>query len=189
MKSYETLPAGYLPAVQLDLLHDRRQMTIVTTLNLVITVVMVLAAVLRGHPISFRITDYGGYLLKLAACVLGILLYLALHELVHGLVTTLNGAKAFYGFRVAYAYAGSRAYFSRSAYIAVALAPVIVWGLVLALVLPLIPAGWFWVVYLIQVMNLGGAAGDYYVTYRILKMPPDTLVQDTGIEMTFFTKE
>lgn len=187
MKSYMNLPQGYQPAVGIDLLHDRQQLTAVTVLNLAITVLMIAGAVLLGHPIQFREFASGESLLKIALCVLGIMLYLVLHELVHGIVILLCGAKPFYGFKTAYAYTGSRAYFTRFAYILVALSPVVLWGLVLAGALLLVPEEWFWVIYLIQVMNLGGAAGDYYVTLRILKMPQDTLVQDTGIEMTFYT--
>ena len=35
---------------------------------------------------------------------------------------------------------------------------------------PLVSAPWFWVVYLVQVSNLSGAAGDLYVTSLMLKM-------------------
>ena len=188
MKSYVSLPVGYQPSEQLDLLHNRRQLILVTVLNLVITVLMIAGAVLRGHAIHFSSLGMGNFLLKVFLCLAGIALYMVLHELVHGLVIALCGAKPFYGFGGGYAYAGSKSYFSRVAYIGIALAPVILWGIVLALLLPLLPEGWFWVGYLIQVMNIGGAAGDYYVTVRILGMPADTLVQDTGIAMSFFTR-
>ena len=186
--SYESLPQGYAPAARLDLLNDRRQLIAVTAINLVLMVLLIAGAVLLGRPIHISGRHLGELLLKTLVFLGGTALYMVLHELVHGLTIRLCGAKPFYGFRTAYAYAGSHAYFSRGAYLAVALSPVLLWGAAIALLLAVIPAGWFWPVYLIQVMNLSGAAGDYYVTYRILQMPPDTLVQDTGTEMTFYTK-
>jgi len=42
------------------------------------------------------------------------------------------------------------------------------------------------VVYLIQANNIGGAAGDMYMTWKMGKMPADILVQDTGLTMTVF---
>ena len=36
------------------------------------------------------------------------------------------------------------------------------------------------------VVQISGAAGDLFVTYRILTMPKDVLVLDTGMEMKFF---
>ena len=42
---------------------------------------------------------------------------------------------------------------------------------------------WLW-----QLVNISGAAGDFYCTCRILRAPRDTLVQDTGTAMTFYRK-
>lgn len=47
---------------------------------------------------------------------------------------------------------------------------------------------WFWTVYLIQVMNLSGATGDYYVATKMLRLSKDILVQDTGIHMTVYER-
>jgi hypothetical protein len=52
-----------------------------------------------------------------------------------------------------------------------------------------VPLGWFWVVYLIQIANISGAAGDFFVTVKFLKMPRDILVQDYGVGMTVYSKE
>ena len=68
-----------------------------------------------------------------------------------------------YGFTVMYAYAASDACFCRRDYILIALAPVVVWGLVLGVLAALADGGWFWVVWMIQAINLSGAAGDLYV--------------------------
>ena len=87
-----------------------------------------------------------------------------------------------------YAYAGSDAYFGKKPYIVIALAPVVVWGVVLLILNLLAGDGWFWVVWLIQVSNLSGAAGDLYVTAKLSKMSADILIQDSGVSMTVYER-
>ena len=99
-----------------------------------------------------------------------------------------TGVPAQYGFklRAGMAYASSRFFFRRTAYMIIALAPIVVWGIVLTLLLRDIPEQYWWYLYAIQIFNVSGAAGDLFVTYRILTMPKDVLVLDTGMEMKFF---
>ena len=74
---------------------------------------------------------------------------------------------------------------SRSA----ALAPLVVWTLVFAVLAFLVPRDWFWVVWFWQIMNVSGAAGDVYVTLKLLRRPQDILVKDTGVAMTVYSAE
>lgn len=115
-------------------------------------------------------------------------LYIVLHELVHGIfMKRFSGIKPNYGFTLMYAYAGSTAYFNKKHYIIIALAPIVVWGIVLTIINCFVPASWFWVVYFIQIMNISGAAGDLYVTYKFSKMPKNILVHDSGVAMTVYS--
>jgi hypothetical protein len=121
--------------------------------------------------------------------MLGYIAYIVLHELVHGIfMKHFSGVKPKYGFTLMYAYAGSEAYFNKKSYIIIALAPVVIWGAVLGVLCAVLPQSWFWVVYLIQIGNISGAAGDFYVTFKFLKLPKDILVNDTGVAMTVYTK-
>ena len=88
-----------------------------------------------------------------------------------------------------YAFVGSSDYYDKTAYIFIALAPVVIWGIVLAIVNLLVSVEWFWVVYFIQIMNLSGAAGDLYVTVKFSRLPKDVLIQDYGVGMKVFSKE
>src|SRR5699024_9973818 len=116
--------------------------------------------------------------------------YLVLHELVHGvLIWFFSGRMAHFGFSGLYAYAGSEAYFKKSSYLIIALAPIVVWGMVLLLLIFLVPPDWFWVVYLIQAFNVSGAAGDLYVTVLFARLPKHILVQDTGTAMTVYAPQ
>ena len=123
------------------------------------------------------------------AALVGLVVYLLLHEGVHGMcIKVFTGGPAQYGFelRAGMAYASSRFFFRRTAYMIIALAPIVVWGIVLTLLLRDIPEQYWWYLYAIQIFNVSGAAGDLFVTYRILTMPKDVLVLDTGMEMKFF---
>ena len=70
----------------------------------------------------------------------------------------------------------------------IALAPIVVWGIVLTLLLRDIPEQYWWYLYAVQILNISGCVGDLFVTYRILKAPKKTLVLDSGMSMKFFAK-
>ncbi|MFW1997378.1 metalloprotease family protein, partial [Acinetobacter guillouiae] len=75
-----------------------------------------------------------------------------------------SGSPAKFGFRRGMAYAGRDAYFCKTASIVIALAPVLIWGLILGLLLDDVPTQYFWYLYAIQIFNFAGAVGDFYVT-------------------------
>ena len=87
------------------------------------------------------------------------------------------------------AYAGSNCYFNKKHYIIIALAPIVIWGIVLLVLNLVFKETWFWVIYFIQIFNLSGAAGDLYVTYRFSKLPKDILIKDIGVNMTIYTND
>ena len=132
---------------------------------------------------------FGFYFLRRGMLTAGYAAYVVLHELVHGVcMKYFSGAPVRYGFTGLYAYARSEAYFTKKRYFIIALAPVAVWGVVLLALCMLVPAPWFWTVYLIQIGNIAGAAGDFYVVWRFAAMPPDILVRDAGVDMTVYSR-
>ena len=131
-----------------------------------------------------------GILVKYGVMLGALIVYMVLHELVHGIAMKLCGTKKVkYGFTGMYAFAGSEDFYDRKAYIFIALAPVVLWGIVLAVINPLVPVDWFWIVYFIQICNLSGAAGDLFVTVRFLRLPRDILIRDYGVGMRVYSKE
>jgi len=192
MKSTVVLPEGYVLLEHIDLQKDKKLMGTVNGLALA---AMVPLAVL-GHlivPISALHSTADGIgmmWLRLAVLFAGYLLYMVLHELTHGVcMKHYSGAPVKYGFTGVYAYAGSEAYFDRRSYFVIALAPIVVLGIVLAVINALVPESWFWVVYFIQIGNLSGAAGDLYVTARFRKHPETVLIQDSGVAMSVYVPE
>ena len=160
MRGTLTLPDGYAGLCSIDLQKDKRLALLINGLALLIA----LPLVFLGNRIVllrtlFSMDDgFGFYFLRL------------------GMLTGL------------YAYAGSEAYFTKKCYFIIALAPVAVWGVVLLALCMLVPAPWFWTVYLIQIGNIAGAAGDFYVVWRFAAMPPDILVRDAGVDMTVYSR-
>ena len=184
-----TLPDGYEELCRVDLQKDRRLAVLVNILALVIF----LAGGVIGHrfvPIHTFYSMSDGMLLyfaRLAAAFGGTVLYIFLHEFVHGtFIKYYSGRKAQYGFTGLYAYAGSKAYFNKSQYVVIALAPIVIWGIFLTVLLILVPQSWFWAVYFIQLINLSGAAGDLYVVWKFSGMRRDILIRDCGTDMTVY---
>jgi hypothetical protein len=191
MKNTVSLPEGYSEEFGIDLQKNKKLMLLVNGIAIAIMIPMAFLGALAVPFDSFFDSDEIWYmpLLKASVLILGYIAYIVLHELVHGIfMKYFSGVKPKYGFTLMYAYAGSEAYFNKKSYIIIALAPVVIWGAVLGVLCAVLPQSWFWVVYLIQIGNISGAAGDFYVTARFLLLPRDILVRDTGVAMTVFAK-
>lgn len=190
-RAYQNLPEGYSPIFEVDLKANKKQAILVNALAIIIAAVMVIPAAIL-HPISvmFDLSDGLAASLRFFALGISAILYIVLHELTHGVTMKLFGTKKVkYGFTGLYAFAGSTDYYPKLSYIAIALAPVVLFGIIFAIVLPFVPEKWFWVVYMLQVINISGAAGDFYVTVRFFGMPKDILVHDNGASMTVYSEK
>ena len=180
------LPEGYHLLFRLDLMKNKKQMLMVNGLALIVAVGMVIPAVMR---VSFMDCFGTQTMVKLLALAVGSLAYIVLHELTHAVcMKHYSKEKVRFGFTGMYAFAGSDAYYYKKPYLVIALAPVVLWGVVLLILNWVLPVDWFWPVYAIQVSNLSGAAGDAYVTYRMWKLPDDVLVRDSGTAMNVYGK-
>ncbi len=191
MKAVKALPGGFREILRIDLQNDRKTALFV---NLLGAAVMI-AVLALGHlivPVTavLKDLDTGAYGIRVLVMLAAYAGYLVLHELTHAAVMrAVGGGKVRFGFTGMYAYAGSTEdYFDKTAYRCIALAPLLVWGVVLGILAAKVPADWFWVVWFLQAGNVGGAAGDVYVTVKLLKYPRTLLVRDTGLEMTVFDR-
>lgn len=188
MKSVRALPEGYRELLSVDMKKDKKLAVLVNALSLLIAAVLGLPV--HFFSIPFTSIGWGGqkaYLIHVAVLFGGMFVYIILHELVHGIAMKLCGTKKVkYGFTGLYAFAGSDDYYYKKPYIAIALAPIAVWGVILGIINALVPVEWFWVVYFIQLINLSGAAGDLYVTCKFAGLPKDILVRDYGVSMTVY---
>ena len=192
MRKFENLPDDYREIYSIDLQKDKKMSVIVNGLAIVI-------AALLAIPMNFVVPFYTMFnlengtkdmLIKYGVLIALMITYIILHEIVHGIAMRICGTKKVkYGFTGLYAFAGSKDFYDIKSYIFIALAPVVLWGVILGVVNLFVPIGWFWVVYLIQIVNLSGAAGDLFVTIKFSRLPKDILVQDYGVGMKVFSKE
>ena len=184
------LPENYDPLMRIALQKDKK---LALFLNLGALLIAVLMFIL-GHfivPIAefLELENFWEYLLRYVVLIAALVAYIFLHELAHGVCMKCFGAvKVKYGFTGLYAYAGSESYFYKIPYIIIALAPVVLWGVVLLMLNCAAGTYWFWNIYFIQISNISGAAGDLYVIYSFSKLPRDILIQDTGVSMTVYSR-
>ena len=190
MKAVRSLPEGYQEIFLIDLQKDKKTALKVNLLAILIAACLAVPMHFLV-PISTVFRMSGGlwaYSVRFIALLLLLPLYIVLHELVHGVAMKLCGTKKVrYGFTGLYAFAASDDFYDKNAYIFIALAPIVLWGIVLAVVSLLVPVEWFWVIYFVQITNLSGAAGDLFVTIRFSRLPKDILVRDYGVGMKVFS--
>lgn len=190
MENYTELPRGYSEIFNVDLQNDKKKALLVNGISLLIMIPMFIIGEFIAPLKSFLNSEIGTMFGTVCVLFVGIIAYMVLHELVHGIcMKHFSGTKPHYGFTELYAYAGSDAYFNKRDYIIIALAPVILWGIVLLILNLVLPMEWFWCVYFIQICNISGASGDIYVTCKFSKMPADILVQDSGVAMRVYSRE
>lgn len=192
MKAVAHLPEYYKEILRIDLQKDKKLALIVNILAIVIAVVLAVPAhfVVPIFSLFNMESGFDNYLLRFAVLLVAIVLYMVLHELVHGAVMKLCGTKKVkYGFTGMYAFAGSDDYYDKKAYLIIALSPVVLWGILLAVWSCFVSPEWFWVIYLVQITNLSGAAGDLFVTVKFLKLPKDILVKDYGVSMVVYSRQ
>lgn len=191
MRAVEALPEGYREFYSVDLQKNKK-------VSLFVNLLAVIIAVLLAVPMHFFVPIFSlfsmdngivAYFIRFVSLMVLIVAYMVLHELTHGVAMKICGTeKIKYGFTGLYAFAGSNDYYGKKSYIFIALAPVVLWGVVIAIINPFVSTEWFWVVYMLQIMNLSGAAGDLYVTVKFSGFPKDILIRDYGVGMTVFSK-
>ena len=192
MKVVEVLSEEYREFYSIDLQKNKKMSLIVNLLAVAITV-FVLVPMLFLVPISSLFSmDKGflNYIVRFVSLIVLMVLYMVLHELTHGVAMKICGTKKVkYGFTGLYAFAGSNDYYDKKSYFFIALAPVILWGFVIAIINCFVSIEWFWVVYILQIINLSGAAGDLFIIIKFSRFPKDILIRDCGVNMTVYFKE
>ena len=192
MKAVVTLPEEYKEFYSIDLQKNKKMSLRVNLLSVIIAVILFVPMHFLVPISSLFVMDkgLGSYVIRFIALIVLIITYMVLHELTHGIAMKICGTKKVkYGFTGLYAFAGSNDYYDKKSYIFIALAPVVLWGFVIAIINPFVSVEWFWVVYNLQIINLSGAAGDLIVTIKFSGFPKDILIRDYGVGMTVFSKE
>lgn len=184
--NHKTCPQGYRQVGVMDFVRNKKELKTVSIASLAVAAIMlVVGLIMRPFGPTWAFLKANGWAwLALAGMYLA---YIPLHELTHGLLMhALSGVRPRYGFKLCYAYAGSRVFFDKFSHNLIALAPLAVWGAALFALERTLPAEWFWLLYLIQISNVSGSVGDVYCVIALARRPKDILIQDLGTRMRIF---
>ena len=177
------LPNEYKELKKIDLQKNIKLAIFVNVLSLVLAIIVFLIGLLF-QPITL---NFGSLFFMLIPMLIA---YMVLHELVHGIFfKKFSGEKAKYGFTGLYAFAKSSAYYNKREFIIIGLSPIVILGVILLILNIILNTTLFWHVFIIQIVNISGAAGDLYVTFVMRKMPTDILIKDDGVAMTIYAKQ
>ena len=191
--SIQTLPAGYVQSVEINLKKDKR---LIILLNIGAFILFILIFyLLSGFTALVRpdITNFSGNItIATMLSLLGlVVLVLILHEIIHGLFFWIfsHGMPVF-ALRPLYAYAGAPTwFFPKRQYAITALGPLVIIGAAGLLLLLLAPLSWTLMIVFLVALNTGGAIGDLFVFIRLLKCSPASFANDTGEVVTFFERQ
>lgn len=191
MKAVNCLPDDYKEYYSVDLQNNKKMTLILNVIAILIAVVMLVPMSLI-IPLStfFDISDgMIAYMSKTIFLIFLIILCCVLFTFVHSIAMKICGTKKIkYGFTGMYAYAGSDDYYGKKAYIFIALAPVVLCGIVIAIINCLVTLEWFWGIYFLQILNISSAVANFWVAIKFLRFPKDILVKDKGVSMTVYSK-
>ena len=177
------LPPNYQFDMKMDLKKDKKINIAIQGLFLLIAAVMIGLAMWLNFPTKNNWGTGLTVLVTVAMCAV----YMITHELIHGIfLKLLSGVKPKYFVRFPFLCTGSEAYFNKTSFTIVALAPVVIWGILLPAMLALLPADYFLSIYIVTALNFAGAAGDYFQVFAISKLSPTALMQDNGKETKVF---
>ncbi len=184
MRRTSKLPDKYDTLLTIDLQKNKKQRILVNGLAAVIAMILLF----KGIHQSPSCVIFDRWWLWLVTAI-AMVVYSALHECVHGAAMKMAGTPSVqYGYTGLYAFAGSKDYYAKKPYIIIALAPVVVFGIIFDILTLVAPDQWFWVVQILQTTNIAGATGDLYVTYTMLSLPNDILIRDTGTAMRVYAR-
>ena len=181
---------GYKECTKIDLVKNKKEALLVNIYGIIIMVVtaVFIPLLIMGGIIEFNLeTTFPLFFIVL---LLSLILYIPLHEIVHGIVLKkYTDEKLSFGWKLVYAYCGSKeAVVDRKEYYAVALAPLLVFSVVFISLMVLNPSlSLVW--YVMEIMNVSGSVGDIYVSIKLRKEKSrDILITDSGTDMSFWSR-
>lgn len=159
----------------------------VITLNILGVLLFVLfGAIISSLAVSLgKLPSEGSFRIgftEISLAIAGILLTFVLHELIHGLVMKMFGARPKYGiiWKGLMLYATSPAYaYHRNNYVVIVLAPfVLISTMVILGMWVLQEASWVALLGICGIVNASGAIGDMWITMIVLRYATTALVMD-----------
>lgn len=186
----KNLPEGWVLHDTIDLKENKKAFWLINGLSLLIFGLFFLIGWFIVNPIDAVRENAKDISAPALVLLVGLVVYIILHELTHGVfLAAFTKMKPKFGFVGWAAYCGNEGYCDKPRYAVVAFAPLVFWGIVFCILNVFFHEGiWFWVIWFLQAMNVGGSSGDIYVSYKLIKYPKEILVQDTGIRMQVYCR-
>jgi hypothetical protein len=180
------LPRTYGEHRTVDFKKDMNFAVAVQGLFALMALVAVAAALLLDLPLE---TSWSA-ILTISVTTFACLIYMAVHEATHGVVLQiLTKLKPSYGMRFPFLTTGNHAYLTRRSAVVVALAPAVIWGILLAAALLTLPQDYLRTAYILLALNFAGSTGDFVEVYVVSRQQPDALVQDDGDKVHVFVPQ
>ncbi len=185
------LPQNYDLLETIDLKSDKKSNALIQAISIVLYVLLFIGGYFTKDLTFFAYLHFKYIIFNVLIAVLGSIVYIVLHELTHAVFIKIfePKSKVKFGFTAGMAYAGSDECFKKLPYLVIALAPLVIWTLLLLIPCLLVPTVYFWGIYFVQMLNVSGAAGDIYVTIKVLKAPKDCLILDNGVSMEVYVSD
>lgn len=180
------LPPAYQEQRTVDVKTDRRFAVAIQGLFVLVALVATAAALVLDLSLASSRSPVVIIPVTLLAC----LVYMAVHELTHGVVLQLlTKVQPSYTVRFPFLTTGNHAYLTRRSAVIVALAPSVIWGVVLLIALLTLPADYRLTTYILLALNFAGSSGDWVEVYVIAWQQHDALVQDDGDKIHIFVPQ
>ena len=198
MKNFEReLPEGYVAVKTVDAKSDKKTVVWLTVLSLLVMIPAALIPLaifwLGGKELS---GSTEGLYLAYVSVLVGMIVYMILHELVHGAVyKRLTGEKLTFGLSLTCAYCGvPHIYTYRKAALKAVIAPFAVFSVIFVAAMAVtyfVSSGAYLVLTFLFAMHISGCSGDLYVAYLLTAKYKDdsVLMNDTGPKMTIYVME
>ena len=122
--------------------------------------------------------------------LLGCLCYIIIHESVHLIFMKIfSKERLCLSLKFLTISVGSNGKFSKRQFIIIALAPVVILGVVLALLITFCSESYKFVLSILLILNFAGSGGDYLQVFEMRKYSMDTFFQDNSIETSIYKKK
>ena len=190
MSAKKRKPEGFKNKKTIDLKADKKLWLSINGAALTAAAALVLLGCLY-EPVT-RFFDAAGawrLLLRFALLLVGMGVYFYLNEYIRRyMIEKLTGKAALVVREKPCVFTAPARCLTVKEYLKISFAPVLALGALLLLLMLILPAKLFWQVYIMQIINLAGAAGDVYTAYMLLKMKKDVQIEDDVTSITIWSK-
>ena len=190
MSAKKRKPEGFKNKKTIDLKADKKLWLSINGAALAAAAALVLLGCLY-EPVT-RFFDAAGawrLLLRFVLLLVGMGVYFFLNEYIRRfMIEKVTGKAALVVREKPCVFTAPARCLTVKEYLKISFAPVLALGALLLLLMLILPAKLFWQVYIMQIINLAGAAGDVYTAYMLLKMKKDVQIEDDVTSITIWSK-